>query len=50
MISMPDKEGNGEICYRGRNRFMGYFKNEEATRTTIDEKGYLHSGDVGRLD
>lgn len=24
MISNPDKEGNGEICYKGRNRFMGY--------------------------
>jgi len=32
MIALPDKDGNGEICYRGRNRFMGYFKNEEATR------------------
>lgn len=50
IISMPDRDGNGEICYRGRNRFMGYFKNEEATRQTIDEKGFLHSGDVGRLD
>lgn len=32
IIAQPDKDGNGEICYRGRNRFMGYFKNEEATR------------------
>ena len=25
-IFMPDKDGNGEICFKGRNRFMGYFK------------------------
>ncbi|EAR97244.2 acyl-CoA synthetase (AMP-forming)/AMP-acid ligase II (macronuclear) [Tetrahymena thermophila SB210] len=50
VIYQPDKEGNGEICYKGRNRFMGYFKNEDATRQTIDSQGFLHSGDVGKLD
>lgn len=50
MIALPDKDGNGEICYKGRNRFMGYHKNEEATRATIDSDGFLHSGDIGRLD
>lgn len=29
---------------------MGYFKNEDATRKTIDQFGYLHSGDMGKLD
>lgn len=45
-----DKYGNGEICYKGRNRFMGYFKNESDTLNTIDEKGFLHSGDIGKID
>ena len=25
LIFRPDKDGNGEICYKGRNRFMGYY-------------------------
>ena len=35
-ITNPDREGIGEICMKGRNRFMGYFKNDEATLKTID--------------
>ena len=50
ILHETDKEGNGELCYRGRNRFMGYYKNEEETRNTIDDQGFLHSGDVGKLD
>lgn len=29
---------------------MGYFKSEEETRNTIDNKGFVHSGDVGKVD
>ena len=48
-IQNPDAEGNGEICFKGRNRFMGYFKNDKATMETIDARGFIHSGDMGKL-
>ena len=49
IIANPDEHGEGEICMRGRNIMMGYLKNEEATRSTIDKNGYVHSGDKGKL-
>jgi long-chain-fatty-acid--CoA ligase ACSBG len=49
-IFNPDKDGVGEICFRGRNRFMGYYKNEAATLETIDSDGFLHSGDLGKIN
>lgn len=47
VIVNQDSDGVGEICFRGRNRFMGYYKNEQATVDTIDKNGFLHSGDQG---
>lgn len=41
---------DGEICIRSRGVFKGYLKDEATTRATIDDEGWLHSGDVGRLD
>ena len=49
-IFNKDQFSVGEICFRGRNRFMGYYKNEESTRNTIDSKGFIRSGDLGKLD
>jgi long-chain acyl-CoA synthetase len=41
---------NGEIILRGENVMMGYYKNEKATGEIIDDKGWMHTGDLGVMD
>lgn len=50
MIANPDENGEGEICMRGRSMMMGYLNNEKATQDTIDNLGYIHSGDKGKIN
>ncbi|MCB1447671.1 MAG: AMP-binding protein, partial [Rhizobiaceae bacterium] len=41
---------NGEVMYRSPGVFLGYYKNDEATRETKTADGWVHTGDAGFFD
>jgi fatty-acyl-CoA synthase len=57
-VKLIQPEGNetvaigevGEICSRGFGTMLGYYKMPEKTRETIDEEGWLHTGDLGVMN
>ncbi len=57
-ISIRDPQSNavlpigeqGEICARAYSVMLGYNDNPDATAAAIDSEGWLHTGDLGRMD
>ena len=48
--SIAEHKETGEVCSKGYGVMRGYWEDEERTADTIDDEGWLHSGDLGEMD
>lgn len=56
-VKIIDDEGRvvargekGELCTRGYSVMLGYWNDEEKTRESIDDGGWMHTGDLATMD
>ena len=49
-IDDPDEEGVGELMSKGPSIMLGYYENEEATKSALESDGWFHTGDLARID
>ncbi|XP_078576808.1 long-chain-fatty-acid--CoA ligase 5-like isoform X2 [Branchiostoma floridae x Branchiostoma japonicum] len=52
LVDVPDmnyftEDKQGEVCFKGPNVFKGYLNDKKNTDETIDDDGWVHSGDIG---
>ncbi|CAH1406435.1 unnamed protein product [Nezara viridula] len=53
LVDVPEMEyyasnNQGEVCVKGTNVFLGYYKEYDTTLQTVDEYGWHHTGDIGQ--
>lgn len=45
-----DENGIGELLVRKKDKFLGYYNDLESTKNALDNEGYYHTGDLGKIN